>query len=146
MTDQTEAGASSAEPAEAEPAAEAARPARVFDGPKPQGRPFEVGERILLIDRKKRRHLVVLAPDGEFHSHSGVIPHAAFVGQIEGKVFRSTLGGMFRAFRPTMADYILKMKRGAQVIYPKDLGPILTIADIYPGVKVLESGIGSGAL
>jgi tRNA (adenine57-N1/adenine58-N1)-methyltransferase len=38
------------------------------------------------------------------------------------------------------------MPRGAQVIYPKDLGPICMLADIGPGVRVFESGIGSGAL
>ena len=38
------------------------------------------------------------------------------------------------------------MPRGAQVIYPKDLGPILILADIFPGARVLESGLGSGAL
>jgi tRNA (adenine57-N1/adenine58-N1)-methyltransferase len=41
---------------------------------------------------------------------------------------------------------VLKMPRGAQVIYPKDLGPILLLADVFPGARVLESGIGSGAL
>jgi tRNA (adenine57-N1/adenine58-N1)-methyltransferase len=50
------------------------------------------------------------------------------------------------AFRPTLDDFVLKMPRGAQVIYPKDLGPILMLADIHPGVRVLESGVGSGAL
>jgi tRNA (adenine57-N1/adenine58-N1)-methyltransferase len=45
-----------------------------------------------------------------------------------------------------LADYVLKMPRGAQVIYPKDLGPILILADIFPGARVLESGVGSGAL
>jgi len=38
------------------------------------------------------------------------------------------------------------MPRGAQVIYPKDLGPILMLADVFPGARVLESGVGSGAL
>ena len=46
------------------------------------------------------------------------------------------------AFRPRFADYALKMKRGAQVVYPKDLGPILTYADIFPGARVLEAGTG----
>ena len=50
------------------------------------------------------------------------------------------------AIRPTLADFVLKMPRGAQVIYPKDLGPILMLADIFPGARVLESGVGSGAL
>ena len=52
----------------------------------------------------------------------------------------------YTAIRPTLADFVLKMPRGAQVIYPKDLGPILLLADIFPGARVLESGVGSGAL
>ena len=48
--------------------------------------------------------------------------------------------------RPTLADMVLKMPRGAQVIYPKDLAAILMEADIAPGVRVLEAGVGSGAL
>jgi tRNA (adenine57-N1/adenine58-N1)-methyltransferase len=38
------------------------------------------------------------------------------------------------------------MPRGAQVIYPKDLGAILIAADLFPGARVLETGVGSGAL
>jgi tRNA (adenine57-N1/adenine58-N1)-methyltransferase len=48
--------------------------------------------------------------------------------------------------RPTLADTVLHMPRGAQVIYPKDLGPLLMLADVFPGARVLESGVGSGAL
>jgi tRNA (adenine57-N1/adenine58-N1)-methyltransferase len=50
------------------------------------------------------------------------------------------------AVRPTLGDFVLKMPRGAQVIYPKDLGPILMLADVWPGARVFESGVGSGAL
>ncbi len=59
---------------------------------------------------------------------------------------RSTRGQGYQVVRPTLADFVLKMPRGAQVIYPKDLGPILVLADIAPGLRVLESGVGSGAL
>ncbi len=110
------------------------------------GRPFRYGEQVLLIDRKKRRYLVTLAEGGEFHTHSGFVPHAEIVGQSEGTVLRSTRGSTFTGFRPTLADFVLKMPRGAQVIYPKDLGPILMLADIFQGARVLESGVGSGAL
>ncbi len=109
-------------------------------------RTFRAGEQILLIDRKKRRYLVTLAEGGEFHTHSGFIPHAEIIGNDEGVPLRSTRGATFTAFRPTLADFVLKMPRGAQVIYPKDLGPILMLADIFPGARVLESGVGSGAL
>lgn len=107
---------------------------------------FGEGEQILLIDRKKRRYLVVLEAGGEFHSHAGVVSHADLVGAQEGVVVRSNRGVTFTAFRPTLSDFVLKMPRGAQVIYPKDLGPILLMADVFPGARVLESGVGSGAL
>jgi tRNA (adenine57-N1/adenine58-N1)-methyltransferase catalytic subunit len=109
-------------------------------------RTFEVGERILLFDTKGRRYLVSLAEGGEFHTHSGPVSHAELVGQQEGTVVRSTRGARYTAVRPTLAEVVLKMPRGAQVIYPKDLGPILILADIFPGSRVLESGLGSGAL
>jgi tRNA (adenine57-N1/adenine58-N1)-methyltransferase len=109
-------------------------------------RSFRAGEQILLIDRKKRRYLVTLEPGGEFHTHAGFVPHDNIIGAPEGAILRSTKGANFTGFRPTLSDFVLKMPRGAQVIYPKDLGPILMLADIFPGARVLESGVGSGAL
>jgi tRNA (adenine57-N1/adenine58-N1)-methyltransferase len=109
-------------------------------------RPFVAGDRVLLIDAKQRRHLITLAEDGAFHSHTGVLDHALLIGADEGITVRTTMGSRLVAVRPTLSEYILKMPRGAQVIYPKDLGPILMLADVFPGARVLESGVGSGAL
>jgi tRNA (adenine57-N1/adenine58-N1)-methyltransferase catalytic subunit len=109
-------------------------------------RPFTAGDRVLLVDAKRRRHLVTLAEGGAFHSHNGVLEHEAIIGKEEGVTVRTSLGARLVAVRPTLAEYVLKMPRGAQVIYPKDLGPILLLADIFPGARVLESGVGSGAL
>jgi tRNA (adenine57-N1/adenine58-N1)-methyltransferase catalytic subunit len=108
--------------------------------------PFRVGEHVLLLDRKRRRHLIRLAEGGEFHTHAGVLDHAAIIGREEGITVRTTRGAALLAIRPTLSEYVLEMPRGAQVIYPKDLGPILMLADIFPGAQILESGIGSGAL
>jgi tRNA (adenine57-N1/adenine58-N1)-methyltransferase len=101
---------------------------------------------VLLIDAKDRRYLITLSDGAEFHSHTGILGHDELIGSEEGTTFRSSRGSRFTAFRPTLSDFVLKMPRGAQVIYPKDLGPILMLADIFPGAKVLESGVGSGAL
>ena len=108
-------------------------------------RTLRAGEQILLLDAKRRRYLVTLADGGEFHSHAGVVPHGDLLGQPEGVTVRSTHGARYTAVRPTLSDYVLKMPRGAQVIYPKDLGPILLLADVFPGARILESGVGSGA-
>lgn len=107
---------------------------------------LQEGDQVLLVDSKRRRYLVTLAATGEFHSHVGVLPHANLIGQPEGISVRSSGGGRLLAIRPTLSDFVFKMPRGAQVIYPKDLGPILMLADVFPGARVLESGIGSGAL
>ena len=113
---------------------------------RPPARPFEPGEDVLFIDRKRRRYLVTLQVGGEFHNHAGVLKHDELIGNSEGTTYRTNRGAWLLALRPTLNDIVLKMPRGAQVIYPKDLGPIVVMADIRPGVKVLESGVGSGAL
>lgn len=104
------------------------------------------GDLVLLIDKKGRRHLITLDQKGAFHSHAGVLPHTEIIGHADGSLVSTTLGQKLRVLKPTLSDYILSMKRGAQVIYPKDIGPILMLADIGPGMKVFESGVGSGAL
>ena len=110
------------------------------------GAPFEAGERALLIDQRGRSYVVVLQPGGTYHTHSGALRHDLLLGRQEGIRLETSGGMVVTAFRPRFADYALKMKRGAQVVYPKDLGPIVTYADVYPGAKVLEAGTGSGAL
>lgn len=107
---------------------------------------FEYGDKALLIDSKQRRYLITLTEGGEFHSHAGLVPHSEIVGHGEGRRLESTRGARYIVLRPTLEDFVIEMPRGAQVIYPKDLAPILMMADISPGVRVLESGVGSGAL
>lgn len=108
--------------------------------------PFAAGDRVLLVDNKRRRHMITLEPGGQFHTHAGMIAHDTIIGADDGAAVRTTKGARLVAVRPTLSEYILEMPRGAQVIYPKDIGPILMLADVHPGARILESGIGSGAL
>jgi len=107
---------------------------------------LRVGDRVLLIDSKRRRYLVQLAEGGEFHSHAGYVAHTAIIGSPQGVAVRSTRGAEYTVLRPTLEHFVVGMPRGAPVIYPKDLAPICMLADIGPGVRVFESGVGSGAL
>jgi tRNA (adenine57-N1/adenine58-N1)-methyltransferase len=109
-------------------------------------RVFAPGDRVLLVDSRRRRHLVVLVTGGQFHTHAGIIEHDDVIGHADGSTVRTTRGVRLVAWRPTLAEYVLEMPRGAQVIYPKDIGPILILADVFPGARILESGVGSGAL
>ena len=108
--------------------------------------PIAAGERVLLVDAKGRRYLVKLAPGVSFHTHAGIIAHDDVIGVLAGSTVTGSTGRRFLVLRPTLAEVVLKMPRGAQVIYPKDLGAILIAADIGPGMRVLEAGVGSGAL
>ena len=89
--------------------------------------PFRSGEVCLLVDGKGRHYLLDLDPAATFHYHVGVLAHREIIGAAEGTVFRSSGDGRLVALRPRLADYILAMKRGAQVVYPKDIGPLAAL-------------------
>ncbi|MFC4136929.1 tRNA (adenine-N1)-methyltransferase [Hamadaea flava] len=108
--------------------------------------PFAVGDRVQLTDPKNRMHTIVLEPGKAFHTHRGILEHDALIGQPDGSVVVSSGGTAYLALRPLLADYVLSMPRGAQVIYPKDAAQIVSMGDVFPGAKVLEAGVGSGAL
>jgi tRNA (adenine57-N1/adenine58-N1)-methyltransferase len=107
---------------------------------------FLNGERIHLVDRKGRQYALTLKA-GETYQHSGeTVAHDALIGKPDGWLVTLSRGKRMLALRPTLGDYVLKMPRGAQVLYQKDLALIPMWADIYPGARVFESGTGSGAL
>ena len=104
------------------------------------------GERLHLVDTKGRQYALTLKA-GELYQHSGdTVPHDALIGRPDGSLITLSRGKRMLALRPTLAEYVLKMPRGAQVIYPKDLAMITIWADIFPGARVFEAGTGSGAL
>ncbi|HWN90329.1 MAG TPA: tRNA (adenine-N1)-methyltransferase, partial [Verrucomicrobiae bacterium] len=107
---------------------------------------FQDGEQVLLIDQRGKRYLLLLRKGETFHCDRGWIHHETIIGQPDGAWVRTSKGTRCLAIRPTLAEYVLDMPRGAQVIYPKDLAMVLFWADIFPGARVLEAGMGSGAL
>ncbi|MCL2802787.1 MAG: tRNA (adenine-N1)-methyltransferase [Micrococcales bacterium] len=104
------------------------------------------GERVQLTDAKGRHNTIILEAGKVFHSHRGTFEHNQIIGQDEGCVVTTAAGTEYLVLRPLLSDFVLSMPRGATVVYPKDAGQVVQMADIYPGARVAEAGVGSGAL
>ena len=108
--------------------------------------PLRPGEWVRLTDTKGRRHNVELVPGKRFFSNKGHIDHDELIGRDEGFTVTASTGGEYLVFRPLLSEFVVSMPRGAAVVYPKDAAQIVAMADIFPGARVVEAGVGSGAL
>lgn len=108
--------------------------------------PLRPGERIQLLDHKGRPHTITLTPGAQFQTHRGVLDHDRLIGGSEGVVVTDTSGFAYLVQRPLLSDFVLGMPRGAAVVYPKDAAQIVGMGDVFPGARVVEAGVGSGAL
>jgi len=111
----------------------------------PKG-PLQADEPVVLIDRKDREYLSRLDQRRPIAIRGGKIAVDDIIGRQEGSVVKSSYNEPFLVFRPSLPQLIPNLPRTAQVIYPKDLGPILIWADLFPGARVVEAGVGAGAL
>ena len=111
----------------------------------PKG-PFQPDEAVVFLDRKDREYLARLDQRRAIAIRGGKIAVDDVVGRDEGSVVRSSMNESFLVFRPSLPQLIPNLPRTAQVIYPKDIGPILLWASLFPGARVVEAGVGAGAL
>ena len=107
---------------------------------------FKEGDHVTITDRRGRKHLVRLMPGDRFETHLGFVTHEAIIGSDHGSRVQTNRGHRLLVLPTTLADHVLYMPRIATVVYPKDLGSILTYGDIFPGARVVEAGSGSGAV
>lgn len=108
--------------------------------------PFRVGDKVQLTGPKDRLYTITLIEGGSFGTHRGDILHNDIIGKPEGSVIVNGFGVEYLALRPLLTDFVMSMPRGAAIIYPKDSAQIIVEADIFPGARVIEAGVGSGAL
>jgi tRNA (adenine57-N1/adenine58-N1)-methyltransferase len=108
--------------------------------------PLQENEPVVLLDRKNREYLGRLDKARPIAIRGGKVTAEDIIGRDEGIAVRSSLNEQFLVFRPTLPQLVPNLPRNAQVIYPKDIGPILVWADLFPGARVVEAGVGAGAL
>lgn len=134
---------------------------------------LNAGEKVQFTDRKGKRITDQLVVGGSTQTEHGLILHDNVIGRTEGivvttvtakreaqinqvhperdankpwKAARAIGGWDYAVMRPRLADYVLSMPRGAQIMYPKDIAQVIQLGDIRQGLTVLESGAGSGAM
>lgn len=103
------------------------------------------GERVLLIDERGRRYLVK-AGKKQLQTNLGVINLSEAIGKEPGERLRSHLGKEFVLLRPSIVDYLQKIRRVPQIMLPKDAAQIIAHTGVGPGSLVVEGGTGSGSL
>lgn len=111
---------------------------------------FKDGDMALFISshgrRKVTRKLIKLKNGNVYFTHEGSIPHDEVIGRPSGIEVSTDKGIKFTVFKASYNDYVMGLKRKAQIIYPKDIAALLLWGDIYQGLHILESGLGEGAL
>ena len=140
---------------------------------EPRRGPLTAGEKVQFTDRKGKKITGQLVAGGSTQTEHGLILHDDVIGKTEGTVIltvhakreaqvnqvypekdknkpwkssRAIGGWEYAVMRPRLADYVLSMPRGAQIMYPKDIAQVIQLGDIRSGMRVLESGAGSGAM
>jgi tRNA (adenine57-N1/adenine58-N1)-methyltransferase len=104
------------------------------------------GDLALLVGLRHKHFIFPLIPGGTFHTHRGILNHDELIGKPWGSQVFSHQGSPFFMLQPSLADLLLDLKRSTQIMYPKDIGFILTSMSIGPGQRVMEAGTGSGSM
>lgn len=104
------------------------------------------GDRVLLIDRRHKRHIVTLHSGDTFHTDRGMVRHDDLIGHAFGRRVQTHLGEPFIVLKPSVADLSKAIRRSTQIVYPKDSGYIVMQMGIHAGMHVIEAGTGSGGL
>jgi tRNA (adenine57-N1/adenine58-N1)-methyltransferase len=107
---------------------------------------IQEGGNVLLFLDKRRSYLVKVEGGKDFHTHKGFVHLGDLIGNEYGAQIRSNLDVVFVALKPSIRDYVFKVSRRTQIIYPKDIALVIMFGNIQPGSKVVEAGTGTGAM
>ena len=106
----------------------------------------QAGDLALLVGLRHKHFIFPLLPGGTFHTHRGILYHDELIGKAWGSQVFSHQGSPFFILQPSLADLLVDLKRSTQIMYPKDIGFILTSMSVGPGQTILEAGTGSGSM
>jgi tRNA (adenine57-N1/adenine58-N1)-methyltransferase len=105
-----------------------------------------VGDLALLVGLRHKHFIFPILLGGKYHTHRGILSHDDLIGKPWGSQVFSHQGAPFFMLQPSLADLLVDLKRSTQIMYPKDIGFIITSMSIGPGQTILEAGTGSGSM
>ena len=105
---------------------------------------MNIDNQLIVIKTSKNKYLSVVEKDKEFITNEGKFKFSD-LKKIP-SIITTTTGIDFQIYTPTYKEFVLLMKRGPQIIYPKDVGQIIVESNLHNSSKILEIGSGSGAL
>ncbi|WP_369018397.1 tRNA (adenine-N1)-methyltransferase [Thermatribacter velox] len=104
------------------------------------------GERVYLLLEDGKDYLIRVEKDKVFGTHLGGIAFNEIIGKRFGELVLTTSGRKAFLLQPGIVDNLFHMKRRTQIVYPKDLGFIVLMLDVKEGDRVIDVGLGSGAM
>ena len=105
---------------------------------------MNIDNQLIVIKTSKNKYLSVVESGKEFITNEGKFKFSD-LKKIP-SIVTTTTGIDFQIYTPTYKEFVLLMKRGPQIIYPKDVGQIIVESNLHNSSRVLEIGSGSGAL
>ena len=104
------------------------------------------GDLVMLLTADLKRYVIKLRPGRNLHTHLGRFAHDEMIDKPLGDAIISQLGAQALLLEPSLTDLIKHLKRGTQIIYPKDAAFLVNRLNLRAGSTVVEAGTGSGGL
>lgn len=99
---------------------------------------------LIILFNPKMQFKIFFQSEMEFSTHKGLIKFPKILKY--GQILTTNKNISFIVLYPNLEDKMLKVTRSTTIVYPKDLGMIITELGIISGNKIIEIGTGSGAL
>lgn len=108
--------------------------------------PIQREDRVYIWLEDGRDYLVRVIPGKSLGTHLGNLELSDLLGREFGEYVLTSKGKKAFLLQPGVVENIFHMRRKTQIVYPKDLGYILLMLDVKTGDRVIDVGLGSGAM
>jgi tRNA (adenine57-N1/adenine58-N1)-methyltransferase len=107
---------------------------------------IQEGDYVLISASRKKKWMVKIEKDKQFHTHRGTIELNEVIGLEFGSKIHTSKDAIFYLWRPIPYDFLDAIKHSTQVIYRTDIAQIIFTGGICSGTRIIEAGTGSGGL